>query len=567
MFSYPVKQAYDKEAPEPSVDVLREYAKALSDFLSVHSNLFDFSTHTNRHDGKPEKAAHFIQSHHWESRVPDDWRSWFDSIDASDDNALVAAVTAVQCADTEKVISLKAPPSLVEFLETIRSLAQPWDCLGVSDDIHTADSRTAAALYNEGPCGAAVSAADAAIALMPQKKKYETRVLGRDILDLVPRSKTETIVDIGAGKGYLTQWVAAQAKAEGKDLRVVAVEGSETVLAGYRTRQTALTAIAEKRQRKETRGEGGVVEAIANVKAVSAVVKAGDGGDAFFSRISAEHERVMLVGLHTCGDLGSAVLRLFATDDRCGAVDVVGCCYHHLTEGVSTSDDDVKGFPLSEWVLEKIPSKKLFILDSGRHLGANALPQTLTSGDVIRSARMQSYRTALEAFIAHCVYGDTESGREEDPQPHHIGNMRGRYSEGPFGVYCVRAIGQMLRKLDEYDQVTQEYKEMLREAFKDQNFSNETLENPLAQRAERFYESLGPAGKAHILPRVAYFSSLRNAVGPVIEAFVICDRLLFVAEECKKNGSELEILHATRLFRPEVSPRSFVIRAIKKQKE
>ena len=42
-----------------------------------------------------------------------------------------------------------------------------------------------------------------------------------------------------------------------------------------------------------------------------------------------------LVGLHSCGDLGGVALRLFLRQPQLNAVCVVGCCYHHITEGTS----------------------------------------------------------------------------------------------------------------------------------------------------------------------------------------------------------------------------------------
>lgn len=39
-----------------------------------------------------------------------------------------------------------------------------------------------------------------------------------------------------------------------------------------------------------------------------------------------------LVGLHTCGDLGSTALRLYAEIPTARALCIVGCCYHHITE-------------------------------------------------------------------------------------------------------------------------------------------------------------------------------------------------------------------------------------------
>ena len=40
----------------------------------------------------------------------------------------------------------------------------------------------------------------------------------------------------------------------------------------------------------------------------------------------------MLVGLHTCGDLCSNLLRLFCSSDVMKSMCCVGCCYHHITE-------------------------------------------------------------------------------------------------------------------------------------------------------------------------------------------------------------------------------------------
>jgi hypothetical protein len=54
-------------------------------------------------------------------------------------------------------------------------------------------------------------------------------------------------------------------------------------------------------------------------------------------------ERVVLMGLHTCGNLGGDVLRLFAACDAVRAVVAVGCCYHKLTVPRSESDGDDGG--------------------------------------------------------------------------------------------------------------------------------------------------------------------------------------------------------------------------------
>ena len=45
-----------------------------------------------------------------------------------------------------------------------------------------------------------------------------------------------------------------------------------------------------------------------------------------------------IVGLHTCGDLGGVVLKLFLRQPQLRAVCVVGCCYHHITEADDKSE-------------------------------------------------------------------------------------------------------------------------------------------------------------------------------------------------------------------------------------
>lgn len=46
-----------------------------------------------------------------------------------------------------------------------------------------------------------------------------------------------------------------------------------------------------------------------------------------------------LVGLHTCGDLGSTALRLFTQVPTAKALCIVGCCYHHITETVGEQSE------------------------------------------------------------------------------------------------------------------------------------------------------------------------------------------------------------------------------------
>lgn len=54
-------------------------------------------------------------------------------------------------------------------------------------------------------------------------------------------------------------------------------------------------------------------------------------------------DNIMLMGLHTCGDLGSSICRLFSSSEARGLI-LVSCCWHALT---------VNGFPLSNAIKQR----------------------------------------------------------------------------------------------------------------------------------------------------------------------------------------------------------------------
>ena len=46
-----------------------------------------------------------------------------------------------------------------------------------------------------------------------------------------------------------------------------------------------------------------------------------------------ENRKALLVGLHTCGDLSTTILRSFVNFNSVQSVVLVGCCYHKLNNG------------------------------------------------------------------------------------------------------------------------------------------------------------------------------------------------------------------------------------------
>ncbi|CAN7942066.1 unnamed protein product, partial [Ixodes hexagonus] len=60
-------------------------------------------------------------------------------------------------------------------------------------------------------------------------------------------------------------------------------------------------------------------------------------------------DKFVLVGLHTCGDLGPSIVRLFAQTPAVQALVSVGCCYMKLS--CDRSQDEPTGYPMSWHVL------------------------------------------------------------------------------------------------------------------------------------------------------------------------------------------------------------------------
>ena len=71
-------------------------------------------------------------------------------------------------------------------------------------------------------------------------------------------------------------------------------------------------------------------------------------------------ERYILVGLHTCGDLGATVMKVFRESEQiCGVVSL-GCCYMKLSccHGDPLLGEAV-GYPLSKFVRSLLPRSSL----------------------------------------------------------------------------------------------------------------------------------------------------------------------------------------------------------------
>lgn len=103
-----------------------------------------------------------------------------------------------------------------------------------------------------------------------------------------------------------------------------------------------------------------------------------------------ECERLALTGLHTCGDLAPACLRIFASREEFSSVTNIGCCYHLVEEEYVRNPfwTDVDpplptgvqcGFPMSQF----LHVQKFSLGRNARMLAAHAMERVGECNEVI----------------------------------------------------------------------------------------------------------------------------------------------------------------------------------------
>ncbi|KAM9514823.1 LOW QUALITY PROTEIN: methyltransferase-like protein 25B [Guaruba guarouba] len=232
------------------------------------------------------------------------------------------------------------------------------------------------------------------------KKQHEIRRLGKLLQRLSQATGCTRVVDVGAGQGHLSRFLAF-----GLGLSVTAVEGDGR-LAGAAERfdrellrelhKTGGSAPPRRRHPPLTpRGPQHIPGRLdpllpwgefllpPNPSAPPARNPLGGPGGA------ADGARVLVTGLHACGDLSPALLRHFARSPSVAAVASVGCCYMKLSTP--------PGYPLSSWV-SALPGHELSY--RARESACHALEQYRGRlGGGSPRLRAHCYRAVLETLI------------------------------------------------------------------------------------------------------------------------------------------------------------------------
>jgi len=438
-------------------------------------------------------AEFFIQDF-W-NKFPLSWRVCFESL------SLEEVANLILVNNKEKVYQNVWPLSLLSFISTCHALS--LDRTQITFDEESSNLMTQfPKLFTKH---------------IKPKKRHELSILPNIINKVCKQSNSNNVVDIGSGLGHLSRMLAFQYK-----LNVTAIE-----MAGQRL---PIAEQFDKELEKELRIKNRQADVLnyGCVKHIAKMVDPDITNSEFISLIKNNdkisennNENSVLVGLHTCGDLASTMVRVFKNTPSVMGLVSVSCCYMRMSldnkndteyaEIDNNTKNETFGFPMSRFV-QSIPYQPLkyksfevachFVDDYVRKLQTNS-----------PNLKLHCYRAVMEVFIRH-VDPALALSAIRCKKIKNAGQLS-------FIEYAHKVFERLQLKLDE-------------------NMLNEIHHERLLEQWKN----------------VAIFHSLVHLLGPVIESIALIDKWIFLLES-KLNVSLLPV------FDPTVSPRNFILVAVK----
>ncbi|XP_075977107.1 putative methyltransferase-like protein 25 [Anticarsia gemmatalis] len=239
-----------------------------------------------------------------------------------------------------------------------------------------------------------------------------------------------------------------------------------------------------------------------------------------FPEYAGDDVKLLLTGLHTCGNLGPDSLRIFTTQPSTAAVFNVPCCYHLLSENIDVNTFDVfqrdhgagetsgEGFPMSAYL-------------RGYNLGRNARMLAAQSIDRVVSERQLPSKSLLYRALLQAVIQK------------HLPNRP--ISEGK------------LKRITPKCQDFKQYFKMADDILKLELFDS---------LPDCFFTDIQKTMDCQ-WKKLVLFYLLRLCLAQVIESLILLDRVMFLFE----NG--FNKVYLVKLFDPVLSPRCHSIVAVR----
>jgi len=360
---------------------------------------------------------------------------------------------------------------------------------------------------------------------MNDKKTHEVEILSMLIKHVAEATDMTSIIDLGAGQGYLSRTLALQ-----HGMHVLAVDAdeiqtcgakffqgkAEKAIKGKKIRAIAVTepdpsGLIEQEKERQTTHLNHVTQMITLENLPELLADWTDTSRWQLREVPAKSW--MICGLHTCGDLAPTIIRLFQGSPQIGGMISVGCCYHWLTE---VGEKGNRSFPMSQ-----------YLNDIGFNLGS-----TLRMLACQAPGRWKSQREATLVSFKHNFYRAmlqkmmVDRGLASVEKPPVVGRMNNKRDFTSFPVYVAAALRRF----------------KMSGAISD----DEAVEFETHARAQRFDR------------QIMVLWTLRILLSPIIESIILVDRWLYLKDTVP--GANIWMWP---LFDKVASPRNVVIAGLK----
>ncbi|KAI5332745.1 hypothetical protein L3X38_022874 [Prunus dulcis] len=429
---------------------------------------------------------------------------------------------------------------------------------------------------------------------MNWKKKHEVEVLSAVVDSIATSVGANAIIDVGSGQGYLAQVLSFHYQHA-----VVAIDACSHHGRVTDARAEQIKKYYAAQMRKSVSGNRSLtvpktvtcnVMSIDMLKALAATPLHKDNVSLLQSSCNADNgSSLVLAGLHACGDLSVTMLKTFMECKEVKAVVSVGCCYNLLSEEGFNHVGSQCGFPMSCGVI----SAGISLGKSSRDLACQSAERwkCLENDAGLHNFELHALRAAfqmvLSVYYPEVMSTSPSIGRQGKAlrrrQQRVVPNSSLHHKENKCSLSEINShvTGSCYHKKSTELETDDSFDMMLETtSITNENSSNKATKcersefignYPLFQKycllglcrlgleplketdihgiwkqVESFAELIGP------------YWSLRAAFGPLLETFLLLDRLLFLQEQ----GSSIEAVMLP-IFNPALSPRNVAIIAKK----
>ncbi|PWA51503.1 S-adenosyl-L-methionine-dependent methyltransferases superfamily protein [Artemisia annua] len=443
------------------------------------------------------------------------------------------------------------PPSLKNFITTSSSLAFPREQADLEKLLPNMQMASLNNVITQG---------------MNQKKRHEIEALAAVVSSVARDVETNTVIDLGAGQGYLSQVLSFE-----YNLSVMAIDASSHHGNITHARAERIKKHYDAKMRKSSLGGRDVtipktvtcrVLSSDMLKTLLETMDVDPTVTSCHSKSSNDTCSLLLTGLHACGDLSVTMLRTFLECKEVKAVVSIGCCYNLLSEEESEQGDALCGFPVSQGV----KSTCLHLGKSSRDLACQSADRwkCMEKDASLHNFELHAFRAAFQMVLSRYFPETLNASPTVGRQGKALRRKQQRmlvstnHPEETFSSQQLVNSNLDVKCCGAETDVTLGKDKNVDRCSLFENFSLSAMHRlktntvhdidfaGIWKEAEPFAEMIGP------------YWSLRATLGPVLETLILLDRLLFLQEQ----GDSVEVVMLP-IFNPSVSPRNVALIAKK----